>query len=97
MHRRAEAVRTDLIGVSALHASVDRRNRAEANDVRLRVAMRTDEPATAELLLREVESLLCAGPAGGGGYRGRITPSVVTHSAYLARDAIETRIETLVV
>ena len=97
VHRRAEAVRVDLIGVSALHASVDRRNRAEANDVRLRVAMRTDEPAAAELLLWEVESLLCAGPAGGGGYRGRITPSVVTHSAFVAREEIETRFEMLVV
>ena len=97
VHRRSEPIRTDLIGVSALHASVDRRNRATSNDVRLRVAVRTDDRTVAELLLWEVESLLCAGPAGGGGYRGRITPSVVTHSAYLARDRVETRIETLVV
>jgi hypothetical protein len=43
-------------------------------------------------LLWEVESLLCCGPAGGGGYRGQITPSVITHSAYLDRDQIETHI-----
>jgi hypothetical protein len=40
-------------------------------------------------LLWEVESLLCCGPAGGGGYRGQITPSVITHSAWLDRDQVQ--------
>ena len=46
-----------------------------------------------ELLLWEVESLLCCGPAGGGGYRGRITPSVITHSAYVDRAQVHPRLE----
>jgi hypothetical protein len=36
----------------------------------------------------EVESLLCCGPAGGGGFRGQIVPKVVTYSAFIARDQV---------
>ena len=49
-----------------------------------------------ETLLWEVESLLCCGPAGGGGYRGQISPSVVTHSALIARDAVKPTVKVLV-
>jgi len=35
-----------------------------------------------------VESLLCCGPAGGGGFRGSITPSVVTRSVLIDREAV---------
>jgi hypothetical protein len=41
---------------------------------------------------RRARPLLCCGPAGGGGYRGQITPSVITHSAYLDREQVATRI-----
>jgi hypothetical protein len=57
--------------------------------------LRAGSRAQAEVLLWEVESLLCCGPAGGGGYRGQITPSVITHSAYLDRDQVTTRITVL--
>ena len=49
----------------------------------------------AELLLWEVESLLCCGPAAGGGYRGAVTPSVITHSASLPRDSVRPAFELL--
>ncbi|MGI9491468.1 MAG: acyclic terpene utilization AtuA family protein, partial [Geminicoccaceae bacterium] len=58
-------------------------------DVRIRAALRAGSREQAELLLWEVESLLCCGPAGGGGYRGQIAPSVITHSAFLEREQIE--------
>ena len=69
----------------------------ERNDAKLRriksyalmELMRADSREIAELLLWEVESLLCCGPAGGGGYRGQITPSVVTHSTFLERDCVQ--------
>ena len=41
----------------------------------------------------EVESLLCCGPAGGGGFRGHITPSVVTHSTFIPRAQVGTTVE----
>lgn len=86
-------LRLDLIGLRSLHATgVDAITSTlvdDARDVRLRAALRADNRDLAELLLWEVESLLCCGPAGGGGYRGQITPSVMTHSAFLDRDLIQ--------
>ena len=99
VHGRQEPLRTDLIGLNALHGSLDRPDADGdgSTDVRLRAAMRTTDREAAEMLLWEVESLLCDGPAGGGGFRGRIDPSVTTHSAFLPRDAVPTRTDAIVV
>ncbi len=94
LHGCNAPLRLDLIGVSALHATaID--DPGDARDVRLRAALRASSREQAELLLWEVELLLCCGPAGGGGYRGQITPSVITHSAYLERDQIRSRVEII--
>jgi hypothetical protein len=87
--------RIDLIGLNALHGTAHG-PRKDADDVRVRVAMRTADRAACETMLWEVESLLCCGPAGGGGYRGQITPSVVTHSALIERERVTPRVEVLV-
>ncbi|MEM9627083.1 MAG: acyclic terpene utilization AtuA family protein [Pseudomonadota bacterium] len=71
-------------GASAAGGEID-----ELTDVRVRAALRADSRDMAELLLWEVEALLCCGPAGGGGFRGQITPSVVTHTAYIERDRVQ--------
>jgi hypothetical protein len=85
-----DGMRIDLIGLDSLHATAGAagglRGSPEPADVRVRVAMRCDRRETIETMLWEVESLLCCGPAGGGGYRGQVTPSVITHSALIARD-----------
>ncbi len=94
LHGCNAPLRLDLIGVSALHGTA-RAYPSDARDVRLRAALRASSREQAELLLWEVESLLCCGPAGGGGYRGQITPSVITHSAYLARDQVRARVEII--
>ena len=96
--RMAEALgndaklRLDLIGISSLHGTATEYP-SDAQDVRVRAALRSTDREKAETLLWEVESLLCCGPAGGGGYRGAITPSVVTYSASIARDRVPTRFE----
>ena len=95
VHASNAPVRVDVVGAASLHATT-RRYHDEAEDVRLRCAQRASSREQAELLLWEVESLLCCGPAGGGGYRGHITPSVITYSASLARDEVELRTEILV-
>ncbi len=95
VHGSNAPLRVDVIGAASLHASVGRYHEA-AEDVRLHCALRASSREQAELLLWEVESLLCCGPAGGGGYRGQITPSVITYSASLARDQVNTRTEMLV-
>ena len=44
-------------------------------------------------MLWEVESLLCCGPAGGGGFRGSIAPAVVTKSLLIDRDLVRPSVE----
>ncbi len=94
VHGVTAPVRIDLIGVSSLHASAGAAG-GDGLDVRLRCAMRAESEAQAELLLWEVESLLCCGPAGGGGYRGQLTPSVLTYSAAVDRAKVQPRMELL--
>lgn len=84
----AGAYRIDLIGLNSLHATAGTAAPETADDVRVRVAMRSMDRDLIEMVLWEVEALLCCGPAGGGGYRGQITPGVVTHSAMIDRDAV---------
>jgi hypothetical protein len=89
LHGVQAPLRLEVIGLRSLHATADRTAGAalidDVLDVRVRAALRADERELAELLLWEVESLLCCGPAGGGGYRGQVTPSVLTHSALIER------------
>ena len=88
-------LRIDLIGHDSLHATAGCPSGVEATvapfdedsvrDIRVRVAARTLDRDVVEMLLWEVESLLCCGPAGGGGFRGRVSPSVITYSALIPR------------
>ncbi len=93
LHGSSAPLRLDLIGQNSLHATAVGANGVkqidELSDVRLRAALRSDSRDMAELLLWEVESLLCCGPAGGGGFRGQITPSVITHSTFIERDRVQ--------
>lgn len=90
LHGCQAPLRFDLIGLNSLHSNA---TVAHANDsiedVRLRASLRANNLEQAQLLLWEVEALLCCGPAGGGGYRGQVTPSVITHSTFLDRDRIK--------
>lgn len=92
VHGTNAPVRVDRIGVHSLHATaLD--SPTDTRDVRLRCAMRASSRGEAELLLWEVESLLCCGPSAGGGYRGAVTPSVITYSTSIDRDAVSPRVE----
>ena len=92
VHGTNAPVRVDLVGVHSLHATA-RDCPTDTRDVRVRCAMRASSRDEAELLLWEVESLLCCGPSAGGGYRGGVTPSVITYSASIDRDAVSPRAE----
>jgi hypothetical protein len=81
-------LRIDLIGVSSLFATAGA-SANDARDVRLHATMRAPKRTDAELLLWEVESLLCCGPAGGGGYRGSVTPCVMTKSVLIDRALVK--------
>ena len=93
VHGTNAPVRIDLVGVHSLHATAERDYPADTRDVRVRCAMRASSRDEAELLLWEVESLLCCGPSAGGGYRGAVTPSVVTYSASIDREAVSPQVE----
>ncbi len=95
VHGTNAPIRVDLVGVRSLHASAFRHPAQPGGscDVRLRCAMRASSHEEAELLLWEVESLLCCGPSAGGGYRGAVTPAVLTRSASIDRDAVTPRVE----
>jgi hypothetical protein len=95
VHSVQGPIRIDLVGVNSLFATAGERP-TDTEDVRLHVAMRSPNRDDAELMLWEVESLLCCGPAGGGGFRGTIVPSVVTRSVLIERERVQPRIEMLV-
>ncbi|GHF67286.1 acyclic terpene utilization AtuA family protein [Seohaeicola zhoushanensis] len=76
-------LRFDLIGATSLHATAGRAS--ESEDIRLRGALRSMDRRWADMLLEEIESLWMGGPAGGGGFRGRVTPSVITQPTFVNR------------
>jgi hypothetical protein len=88
-------LRIDLIGVNSLFATAGM-SAAGAQDVRLHVTLRAREREAAELMLWEVESLLCCGPAGGGGFRGTIIPYVLTKSVLIERERVKPTLDVLV-
>jgi hypothetical protein len=93
-HGIKSEIRIDLIGASSLFATAGA-GESESEDVRLHVALRTTSRDEAELMLWEVESLLCCGPAGGGGFRGSITPAVMTKSVLIDRALVTPTCEIL--
>lgn len=94
-----EQIRIDLIGASSVfdnNSSAQRRSQIPAADgeYRLRAAIRSTHRHVAEMLTDEVLSLYCCGPAGGGGVRHSVTPSLTTASVLLERNSVETRVKS---
>lgn len=85
-------LRIDLIGVNSLFQTAETAE-SDAADIRLHVGLRSQDRGDIDMMLWEVESLLCCGPAGGGGYRGQVTPCVVTHSCLIDRDQVRPSFE----
>jgi Acyclic terpene utilisation family protein AtuA len=93
-------LRADLIGVASVFADdagawFETHAPGDARDVRLRVALRHAERGAAERLTREVTALYTCGPAGGGGVRTSLRPTLGTLSCLLAREQVEPRFEML--
>jgi len=98
MARRAPTLRTraDAIGVMSIHGDTDgtrlTNSMQESADVRVRFAAEAMEREPLELLNLEVEALYCAGPAGGGGVRTRITPRLASASCLIERDRVRSTV-----
>jgi len=93
-------LRADLIGVASIFGDDAGRWLAAtpdsgARDVRLRVALRHADRATAERLNRELTALYTCGPAGGGGVRTALRPTLSTLSCLLPREHVQATYEML--
>jgi len=88
--------RFDLIGAGASHdrgdlARTDARRLPTDGEYRMRAALMAPDKAPAQVLIDEVMSLYCSGPAAGGGFRSAATPQVATASVLAPRDAVPSR------
>lgn len=86
-------LRGDLIGLGSVFADEAGHFlegcRGTAEDLRVRIALESPERAVVARALREVEALLCCGPAGGGGARTAVRRRLNTWSALAPRQPIE--------
>ncbi|SMF14685.1 Protein of unknown function [Tistlia consotensis] len=93
-------LRGDLIGVGSVFGDEGGRflegRRGTTEDLRVRIAVEDSERKAVERALREVEALLCCGPAAGGGARSAIRRRVNTWSALAPREPIEAAVEVSV-
>jgi len=91
-------LRIDLIGVSSVLADDAGHWLAAvpdtgATDVRLRIALRHTDRVQAERLTREMVALYTCGPAGGGGVRTSLRPTLGTLSFLMPRRLIAARFD----
>jgi hypothetical protein len=92
---RCRETRFDLIGLDSLHGAGLSRAAGEPNEVRARVAARTDNLEDALRVGNEVEALYTNGPAGGGGATKLAREVVAVASAFVAREKVVTAVELL--
>jgi hypothetical protein len=85
-------MRTDLIGVDALHGPRPERI-GDPYEVRLRVAGRTATAADAWRVAREVESLYTNGPAGGGGATASVRQVLAIKTRFVPRNRVSWHVE----
>jgi len=85
-----EEIRTELIGVDALHGHHIPRDAGEPYEVRLRVACRTRTLDDALRIGNEVETLYTNGPAGGGGAAKAVREVIAMLSVLIPRSLIKT-------
>ena len=84
-------IRTDYIGISAVHRTSFEHNNSPY-EVRLRVAAKANTLKEAALIGEEVEALYTNGPAGGGGVRKIQTEVIGVVSVLMERNKIKAQI-----
>ncbi len=89
--------RYDLIGVDALHGALAPAAECEPNEVRLRVAARSDTERDARRVAQEVEALYTNGPAGGGGAVISVRQVLAMRSTLVPRERVPWRVDCEVV
>lgn len=86
-------LRTDCVGVDALHSQFGRERAGEPYEVCLRVAAKCTTEADAQTVAREVERLYTNGPAGGGGAQKTVWRNIGLVSTLISRDVVEPEVD----
>ncbi len=97
-----QELRVDLIGVNSLYGSgraglddadaVVDGMAVEPEEVRLRVALRSEDRRTAAVAGEEVEALYTNGPAGGGGARKYVRSIISVASVFIPENDVDIRV-----
>ncbi|MEM8791973.1 MAG: acyclic terpene utilization AtuA family protein [Pseudomonadota bacterium] len=90
-----QSPRVEVIGAGSVLTGGTRADAPTDGDYRTRVAMLSETREGAQMVADEVLSLLCSGPAAGGGVRSHVTPQVATASILVPREQIEAGIEII--
>jgi hypothetical protein len=90
-----QELRSEIIGVDAVHAGAGGQASAAPPEVRARVAGRAATLAAARRIGAEVEALYTNGPAGGGGVTTSATPVVAIGSTLLPRALVRHHVEVI--
>jgi hypothetical protein len=80
-------LRVDYIGVDSAHGTATPSGRPVPHEVRLRIAGRTKDEATAQWLAHETEYLYF-GPSSAGGNRRSVRPVIASYQAFIPRDQV---------
>ncbi|HVL77218.1 MAG TPA: acyclic terpene utilization AtuA family protein [Noviherbaspirillum sp.] len=92
---RTTELRTEMIGIDAMHGAALSARHPEPYEVRIRVAGRADTLNEAIRIGNEVESLYTCGPAGGGGATKSAREVVAVMSTHLPRDQVHTAVHMI--
>lgn len=86
-------VRTELIGLNAVHGEALSPTSPEPYEIRARIVARAADPAQARKVGEEVEALYTNGPAGGGGVMKSVREVLAVSSAFVARDRVRPTVQ----
>ena len=89
---KIQELRIDLIGVNSLYGEGRVGVAAELAEVRLRVALRSEDRRAAAVAGEEVEALYTNGPAGGGGARKYVREIVSVASVLIPQSDMEIQV-----
>ncbi|MEM7671095.1 MAG: acyclic terpene utilization AtuA family protein, partial [Pseudomonadota bacterium] len=84
--------RVEIIGAGSVLTGGATGDVPPDGDYRTRVAMLSGTREGAQMVADEVLSLLCSGPAAGGGVRSHVTPQMATASILVPRGRIMARV-----
>ena len=87
-----QELKVDYIGMNSTYWNRNK-TATEPDEVRLRIAGRTDDEKTARLIGQEVEALYTNGPAGGGGVRKSVKKITSIASVLVDREAVKWSVE----